>query len=522
VIANTGSGSEEVNMPRCPVCRTKYAVGKVDNCSLCGWNLQPYSLVLGLVPEVMLKEQTRLEWSQALWASVKFYREQMQQLQLKLRDIEQVTVQLRSEVEKVKSSRDLFQINLSQRESDLEHLRLLLEQANQTHDNLLATLQRKESNQANLIYQSERVNQELINLREELRKVKDTCSHLETKLHHKELTIAPLQVIPETPTICEPEVPIETKLLVEPQIEGVEKIVDATEVEFQSITALPINEQTLTVNIISVNASGKQAECYQKKVPYFQEKLNFDDLTFALDIVKLPQGTFWMGSQQTEQGREIHEEPQHLVTVESFYMSRFPITQAQWRIIANLPTIHRSLNPDPSNIKGENQPVEQVSWYDAVEFCARLQAATERNYRLPSEAEWEYACRAGTSTPFHFGETITSSLANYDGNYTYNLEEPGKYCQRTVSVGSYNIANAFGLVDMHGNVWEWCADPWHDNYHQATCDGSVWSEEGSQNRRLLRGGAWYCLPSLCRSAQRHWDEASHGGSGISFRVVFSV
>ncbi|TWH55479.1 formylglycine-generating enzyme family protein [Dulcicalothrix desertica] len=486
-------------MPRCPVCRTKYVVGKVDNCSLCGWNLQPYSLVLGLVPEVMLKEQTRLEWAQALWASVKFYREQIQQFQLKLKDTEQTTVQLRSELEQVKRTRDQFQTNLNQRELDLAHLRLLLEQANQTHDQLLATLQQKESNQANLLYQSERVNQELIHLRSELEKVKEAQNHLEA------------------------EVPIETVLLVESQVheekeeEKEEKIVH---IQPEVVPALTINKQTLTIYIVNVDAWGNQIDCYQNQVSYFQEKLeNFD---LDLELVELPKGEFWMGSQTTEQGREIHEEPQHLVKIEPFYMSRFPITQSQWRVIANLPTINRSLNPDPSNIKGDNQPVEQVSWYDAVEFCERLAHATGKNYRLPSEAEWEYACRAGTSTPFHFGETITSTLANYDGNYTYNLEAPGQYCQRAVAVDSYKIANAFGLVDMHGNVWEWCYDPWHDNYHGATCDGSVWEEGGSQNRRLLRGGAWYCLPCLCRSAQRHWDEANHGGSGISFRVVFSV
>lgn len=443
-------------MPRCPVCRTKYVVGKVDNCSLCGWNLQPYSLVVGLVPEVMLKEQTRLEWAQALWASVKFYREQIQQFQLKLKDTEQTTVQLRSELEQVKQTRDQFQTNL--------------------------------------LYQSERVNQELIHLRSELEKVKEAQNHLEA------------------------EVPIETVLLVESQQEEKEeKIVD---IQPEVIPALTINKQTLTIYIVNVDAWGNQIDCYQNKVSYFQEKL--ENLDLDLELVELPSGEFWMGSQTTEQGREIHEEPQHLVKIEPFYMSRFPITQSQWRVIANLPTINRSLNPDPSNIKGDNQPVEQVSWYDAVEFCERLAHATKRNYRLPSEAEWEYACRAGTSTPFHFGETITSKLANYDGNYIYNLEAPGEYCQRAVAVDNYKIANAFGLVDMHGNVWEWCYDPWHDNYHGATCDGSVWSEGGSQNRRLLRGGAWYCLPSLCRSAQRHWDEANHGGSGISFRVVFSV
>jgi formylglycine-generating enzyme required for sulfatase activity len=241
-----------------------------------------------------------------------------------------------------------------------------------------------------------------------------------------------------------------------------------------------------------------------------------------LNLVCLLEGTFLMGSPEDEAGRESHETPQHRVSLQSFCLSQFPITQAQWQAIAFLPQVNRPLNSDPSNFKGGDLPVEQVCWHDAVEFCARLTRFTGRHYRLPSEAEWEYACRAGTNTPFHFGETITSNLANYDGSYTYKAEAQGQYRQRTTSVGSLEVANSFGLYDLHGNVWEWCADSWHEDYRDAPVDGSVWDSNCSDNRRVLRGGAWYCLPNLCRSAQRHWELEDHGGSGTSFRVACSV
>lgn len=144
--------------------------------------------------------------------------------------------------------------------------------------------------------------------------------------------------------------------------------------------------------------------------------------------------------------------------------------------------MNKELDADPSNFKGDKRPVEQVSWYDAVEFCDRLTAHTKRAYSLPSEAEWEYACRAGTRTPFHFGETITTDLANYRGtdneeykwSGSYGPGPKGIYREQITEVGSFGVANAFGLYDMHGNVWEWCLDDWHDNYEGAPTDGSAW------------------------------------------------
>jgi Uncharacterized conserved protein len=138
----------------------------------------------------------------------------------------------------------------------------------------------------------------------------------------------------------------------------------------------------------------------------------------TLEMIYIPSGTYMMGSPQGELERFADEGPQHEVTLERFWMSKYPVTQAQWRAVASLPQVERELNPEPSNFRGENRPVERVNWYEAMEFCARLSAHSQRQYTLPSEAQWEYACRAGTTTAFHFGDTITPRKANYDGKHT--------------------------------------------------------------------------------------------------------
>ena len=196
-------------------------------------------------------------------------------------------------------------------------------------------------------------------------------------------------------------------------------------------------------------------------------------------------------------------------------MGKYPITQAH-QAIASLPKIKHDLDPDPSCFKGDNRPIERVSWYDAEEFCDRLSQKTRRFYRLPSEAEWEYACRAQTTTPFHFGATITTELANYCGQDkntkacfykgTYRNEAKGIYRQGTSEVDIFSD-NTFGLHDMHGNVWEWCADYYHNNYQEAPSDGSVWLINGNEEGRILRGGWWNSPPNICRSASRFFGDA---------------
>ncbi|NCQ91667.1 MAG: formylglycine-generating enzyme family protein [Microcystis aeruginosa LG13-03] len=235
-----------------------------------------------------------------------------------------------------------------------------------------------------------------------------------------------------------------------------------------------------------------------------------------LELMEIPGGTFMMGTEDEEIERLVkkfgwdgfrREKPPHRVTVSSFYMGRYPITQAQWQAIAATAKIDIDLETNPSHFKGDELPVERVNWYQATEFCKRLSRETKREYRLPSEAEWEYACRAGTTTAFHFGETITADLANYrgTGTKTYADEPKGKYRRKTTPVGYFQAANAFGLYDMHGNVWEWCADTWHDNYYGAPTDGSAWIENGNDNRSSLRGGSWYDIPDDCRSAFRSFS-----------------
>jgi formylglycine-generating enzyme required for sulfatase activity len=201
-------------------------------------------------------------------------------------------------------------------------------------------------------------------------------------------------------------------------------------------------------------------------------------------------------------------------------MGKFPVTQEQWKQVATLPKQQRNLTYDPANFKGAKRPVEKVSWDDAQEFCARLSKATGKTYRLPSEAEWEYACRAGTTTPFYFGETITPDLAKYNGNRTYGKGLKGTYREQTVDVGSFP-PNAFGLYDMHGNVWEWCEDEWHNTYEGAPTDGSAWGGKGEseQSLRLLRGGSWGGDPGYCRSAVRGWSPRDNRNDYVGFRVA---
>ena len=224
-----------------------------------------------------------------------------------------------------------------------------------------------------------------------------------------------------------------------------------------------------------------------------------------------------MGSPNHELERQDDEEP-HSVTVPPFCVGKFAVTQAQWQAVAALSKVKTELNPDPSRSKGAKRPVERVSWYEAVEFCDRLSQKTGRQYRLPSEAEWEYACRAGTQTPFYVGETITSELANYNGNYTYGSDSKGAYREQTTEVGTFP-ANVFGLYDMHGNVWEWCLDHWHQNYQGAPTNGTAWVTDGNSDRRLMRGGSWGNNPRRCRSACRNYYAPGDQNSNLGFRAV---
>jgi formylglycine-generating enzyme required for sulfatase activity len=272
---------------------------------------------------------------------------------------------------------------------------------------------------------------------------------------------------------------------------------------------------------LTLNKRQSRNQCYDEALA---------EGVLPLRMMQIPAGTFLMGSQKDELERQESEGPQHEVTLSRFFMGKYPITQAQWRAVAALPQVERELKADPSHFKGDLHPVESVSWYDAVEFCDRLTILTDRQYRLPTEAEWEYACRAGTTTPFHFGKTITTELANYRGTDNESMKWSGSYGdgpkgehrEETTPVNQFEGANAFGLCDMHGNVWEWCQDYWHDSYEGVPTDGSAWIEGGNSERRILRGGSWGYDPRLCRSAYRLNYGPGNDYDFSGFRVVCSA
>ncbi|MDR0444446.1 MAG: formylglycine-generating enzyme family protein [Treponema sp.] len=241
------------------------------------------------------------------------------------------------------------------------------------------------------------------------------------------------------------------------------------------------------------------------------------------NFVRINGGTFTIGSPAGEYRRD-NNEVQHQVTVSSFYMGIFTVTQKEYEEI---------MGTNPSNFKGSDLPVERVTWFDAVEYCNRrsqeegLTPAYTRTgdnvtwnrsangYRLPTEAEWEYACRAGTTTPFNTGNNITTSQANYDGDYPYNRNALGSSRRRTTNVGSFP-ANAWGLFDMHGNVWEWCWD-WFGDYSSANLDDPAGVPSGSS--RVIRGGSWDNSGAGVRSAYRRSLTPSFRIINLGFRLV---
>ncbi len=254
----------------------------------------------------------------------------------------------------------------------------------------------------------------------------------------------------------------------------------------------------------------EQAECFTQDLG---ESIN-------LNMIFIPGGRFLMGSSDFGVERNENEKPQHEVIVQSFFMGKHQVTQAQWRVVATLPEINCKLNPNPSYFKGDSRPVESISWYEIKEFCQRLSKYTDHDYRLPSEAEWEYACRAGTMTPFHFGETLTTELANYLDSHLYEDTGKGKYVGKTTTVMTF-LPNAFGLYDMHGNVREWCSDHWHANYRGAPSDGSAWVTGGNNLFRILRGGSCSSRLEDCRSANRYKELPSYKSYNNGFRIACS-
>jgi formylglycine-generating enzyme required for sulfatase activity len=271
--------------------------------------------------------------------------------------------------------------------------------------------------------------------------------------------------------------------------------------------------------VVTVNPQGQILDRQQASGPYQTVDLGQG---VTLEMVLIPGGTFMMGSPDNED-RDSAEGPQHQVILSGFWMGKYPVTQAQYQSI---------MGNNPAKFKGNNRPVENVSWHEAMEFCDRLSEKLGQPYTLPSEAQWEYACRAGTTTPFHFGETITTDLANYRGSdweyegktYPgfYGQGPRGAFREQTTEVGSFS-PNGFGLYDMHGNVWEWCLDHYHYhynyNYSGAPTDGSAWVTGGDSSYRILRGGSWGADPWYCRCASRIVNLPDGRNDFDGFRVV---
>lgn len=280
----------------------------------------------------------------------------------------------------------------------------------------------------------------------------------------------------------------------------------------KSETSLDSSEPKLSdfeFEIVTVNSRGEINQRRSGKAEQMIEDLGNG---IKLEMVAIPRGSFIMGSPETELGSDDRERPQHEVKISPFLMAKYPVTQSQYQAI---------MGENPSDFSGANNPVERVNWYQAKEFCKRLSEKTGREYRLPSEAEWEYACRAGTTTPFYFGETITTDLANYNGNYNYRNAPKGKYRQQTTPVGSFP-PNTFGLYDMHGNVYEWCEGVWRENYEKVRISESSSLSQQNNKRHVMRGGSWYSNPNYCRCAFRFRSYATSFNDNLGFRVVSSV
>jgi formylglycine-generating enzyme required for sulfatase activity len=266
---------------------------------------------------------------------------------------------------------------------------------------------------------------------------------------------------------------------------------------------------------VEVDKEGNVLTKISGRAQYYREDLGQG---IYLDLVYIPGGTYLQGSPATEvktSWSEGREEPQHVITLPSFWLGKYAVTQAQWQAV---------MGKNPARFTNPEKPVEQVSWNDCQTFCQKLSAQTGKPYHLPSEAQWEYACRAKSLTPFYFGETLTTDLANYDGSQTYANESPGSYRRETTEVGRFP-PNQFGLYDMHGNVWEWCEDQWHDNYEDSFfLDGRAWKNPDPKVKTgyVIRGGSWHSHPIYCRSANRFHFAADFTISYLGLRLMCPI
>jgi formylglycine-generating enzyme required for sulfatase activity len=246
----------------------------------------------------------------------------------------------------------------------------------------------------------------------------------------------------------------------------------------------------------------------------------------GMRLVRVPAGTFLMGSPPVEEGRYDDEHQHEVEITHAFWLGAHEVTQEQYRTVTGAnPSFFAATGAGHDRVKGldtRNFPVESVSWQEAVAFCKKLselpaERRARRTYRLPTEAEWEYACRAGSSTPFHFGRSLAAAQANCNGNFPYGGAARGVFLRRTAAAGAYG-PNAWGLHEMHGNVWEWCAD-WYDDdyYRRGPRKDPPGPAEG--DARVMRGGSWFGEARLCRAAHRLWAGPTARNKFTGFRVV---
>lgn len=226
------------------------------------------------------------------------------------------------------------------------------------------------------------------------------------------------------------------------------------------------------------------------------------------DLVLIPGGNFLMGPTPENKTRE-NELPQHLVKIQSFLMGKYLITQEQWEATTKLSKVNIELNSHPSCLKGDNLPVESITWEEALEFCNRLSIFTGLNITLPSESQWEYACRAGTTTRYYCGDNpnLDLKLANYD---SFRINPTDSYSP-----------NPWGLYDMYGKVGEWCLDDWHPNYEGAPIDDRPWLDYSTM-KKVVRGGSWDCYIPKCSSASRKYQFFNYPSSTLGFRIHCSL
>jgi formylglycine-generating enzyme required for sulfatase activity len=334
----------------------------------------------------------------------------------------------------------------------------------------------------------------------------DGLDYVRTRKHGEETTILHIwhNVTREEVARIAPILAEELAILTSEGLDQVAQLVQSV------FTEQDQSKHEFSFETVILDAWGQEVQREQFIRPQHIEDLGHG---IVLEMVPIPGGTFLMGASEAEEKQRRQELPRRTVTVASFCIGKFPVTQEQWEVVMGV---------NPATFKGPKRPVEAISWHDAETFCQRLTERSSRPYRLPSEVEWEYACRAGTSTPFYFGDTITSDVANYNGTTRYASEPLGIFRGETTDVGLFP-PNSFGLYDMHGNVREWCADFWHETYQFAsTKTAKPWMEGGNPSLRVLRGGAWDFNCFSCRSAARGWRFPVFGAANIGLRVVYSV